>query len=104
MDFVEILQHHLLDHRILHLFTIGHTSFDFTIDVLMMWIAGLILLAVLMLARAQSGKVSHGWANLFEIFIVYVRDEIVRPNLGDAGDTYLPYFLTLFFFILICNL
>jgi len=104
MDFVEILQHHLLDHRIAHLFTIGHTSFDLTTHVLMMWIAGFILLAVLMLARAQSGEVSHGWANLFEVFIVYVRDEIVRPNLGAAADRYLPYFLTLFFFILACNL
>jgi len=104
MDFVEILQHHLLDHRIVHLFTVGSASIDLTTHVLMMWISGLILLTVLMIARAQSGPVSHGWANLFEVFIIYVRDEIVRPNLGDAGDRYLPYFLTLFFFILICNL
>lgn len=104
MDFVEILQHHLLDHRLVHLFTIGHTSFDLTTHVLMMWIAGFILLVLLMLARLQSGKVSYGWANLFEVFIVFVRDEIVRPNLGEAGDRYLPYFLTLFFFILLCNL
>src|SRR6185295_12965572 len=26
------------------------------------------------------------------------------PNLGDASDTYLSYFCTLFFFILLCNL
>ncbi len=105
MDFVEILEHHLLDHRLAHLFTIGHTSFDLTTHVLMMWIAGLSLLGILLLARSQSRDSSpHGWANLFEVFIVYVRDEIVRPNLGHAGDAYLPYFLTLFFFILICNL
>ena len=104
MDFVEILEHHLLDHKIAKLFTIGHTTFYLTTHNLMMAIASVLLLALLLIARRQSGAVSTGWANLFEIFIVYIRDEIVRPNLGDAGDKYLPYFLTLFFFILICNL
>src|ERR1017187_10205099 len=101
MDFVEILQHHLLDHKIAKLFTIGHTAFYLTTHNLMMLIASTLLLIVLLIARRQSGPVSHGWANMFEIFIVYIRDEIVRPNLGHAGDKYLPYFLTLFFFILL---
>src|SRR5713226_7768082 len=104
MDFVEILEHHLLDHKLAKLFTLGHTTFYLTTHNLMMAIAALVLIGLLMLARRQSGPVSTGWANLFEIFIVYIRDEIVRPNLGDAGDKYLPYFLTLFFFILFCNL
>src|SRR5882672_754360 len=104
MDFVEILEHHLLDHNIAKLFTIGHTTFYLTTHNLMMSIASVILLSLLLLARRQSGAVSTGWANFFEVFIVYIRDEIVRPNLGEAGDKYLPYFLTLFFFILFCNL
>ena len=104
MDFVEILEHHLLDHRLKLLFTVGSHPVYLTTHGLMMWIAGALLFGVLMLARRQSGTVSTGWANLFEVFIVYVRDEIVRPNLGAAGDAYLPYFLTLFFFILFCNL
>jgi F-type H+-transporting ATPase subunit a len=104
MDFVEILEHHLLDHKIAKLFTIGHITFYLTTHNLMMLIAGTLLLAVLLIARSQSGPVARGWANLFEIFIVYVRDEIVRPNLGHSGDKYLSYFLTLFFFILFCNL
>ena len=104
MDFVEILEHHLLDHKLAKLFTIGHTTFYLTTHNLMMAISSGILLALLLVARRQSGAVSTGWANFFEVFIVYVRDEIVRPNLGEAGDKYLPYFLTLFFFILICNL
>jgi F-type H+-transporting ATPase subunit a len=111
MDFVEILEHHLLDHNIAKLFTVGGHSFYLTTHNLMMSVASLILLALLMVARRQSlpsgrqgAQAPTGWANLFEIFIVYIRDEIVRPSLGDAGDRYLPYFLTLFFFILICNL
>src|ERR1700690_1785970 len=104
MDFVEILEHHLLDHKIVKLFTIGHQTFYLTTHNLMMAIASGGLLTLLLIARRQSGAVSTGWANFFEIFIVYIRDEIVRPSLGDAGDKYLPYFLTLFFFILFCNL
>jgi F-type H+-transporting ATPase subunit a len=104
MDFVEILEHHLLDHKIKPLFTIGKITFYLTTHNIMMAIASAVLLGLLLLARRQSGAVSTGWANLFEIFIVYIRDEIVRPNLGESGDKYLPYFLTLFFFILLCNL
>ncbi len=104
MDFVEILEHHLLDHPIAPLFTVGKLTFYLTKHNLMMVIASVLLLCLLLFARRQSGKISTGWANFFEVFIVYLRDEIVRPNLGEAGDKYLSYFLTLFFFILFCNL
>jgi F-type H+-transporting ATPase subunit a len=111
MDFVEILEHHLLDHKIVKLFTVGNTPVYLTTHILMMLIASAALLGLLLAARFQTpsgeeGAISapRGWGNVFEIFIVYIRDEIVRPNLGHAGDKYLPYFLTLFFFILFCNL
>ena len=90
---------------------LGHHTFYLTTHKLMMLIAGALLLAALLIARRQSVPAGRpeafaprGWANMFEVFIVYIRDEIVRPNLGHAGDKYLPYFLTLFFFILFCNL
>src|SRR5439155_6315013 len=101
--FVEILEHHLLDRKIARLFTIGHTPFYLTTHNLMMLIASVILLGLLLVARRQSGVVSTGWANFFETFIVYVRDEIVRPNLGEAGDKCLPYLMTLFFFVILGN-
>ena len=42
--------------------------------------------------------------NMLETIVVYVRDEIAKPNLGDKHERFLPYLLTLFFFILACNL
>lgn len=39
-----------------------------------------------------------------EIIIVFIRDEIVLPNMGKEGLRLLPYFLSLFFFILFSNL
>ncbi len=42
--------------------------------------------------------------NMLETVVLYVRDEIARPNLGAKTDRYLPYLLTVFFFILTANL
>lgn len=42
--------------------------------------------------------------NMLETVVIYIRDEIARPNLGDKTYKYLPYLLTVFFFILTCNL
>jgi F-type H+-transporting ATPase subunit a len=105
MDFIEILQHHLLDRPLAHLFSVGGHPVDLTLHGLMMLIVVVGLIVLMALAQRQSGGAATGLGNLVEVFIVYVRDEIVRPNLGEeAGDNYLPYFLTLFFFILGCNL
>jgi F-type H+-transporting ATPase subunit a len=100
MNFIEILEHHLLDHRLAHLFSIGGHSVDLTLHGLMMLITAVGLTVILWMAQRTSNL-----GSAVEVFIVYVRDEIVRPNLGEeAGDDYLSYFLTLFFFILGCNL
>ena len=42
--------------------------------------------------------------NLLETLVVYVRDEIAKPNLGEKHRKYLPYLLTAFFFVLTANL
>jgi F-type H+-transporting ATPase subunit a len=42
--------------------------------------------------------------NLLETMVIYIRDEVAVPNLGHKADRYLPYLLTVFFFILLCNL
>jgi F-type H+-transporting ATPase subunit a len=45
-----------------------------------------------------------GMQNLLEPVVTFVRDEVAKPNLGDKWEKYLPYLLTVFFFILINNL
>ena len=61
--------------------------------------------------RASTSGASAGRARragccrtLVETLVIYIRDEIARPNLGAKTDRYLPYLLTVFFFILTCNL
>ena len=41
--------------------------------------------------------------NLGEMAILAVRDQILRPSLGRKGDSYLPFLVSLFFFIYIMN-
>jgi F-type H+-transporting ATPase subunit a len=54
----------------------------------------------------NAKKAPSGFQNLMETLIIYVRDEIVGPNLPSKKVTnrLLPYFLGLFFFILFMNL
>ena len=55
--------------------------------------------------RENADKAPKGIAKLFEPLVVYIRDEIVRPNIGEKYYCkYTPYLLTLFFFILFTNL
>lgn len=70
------------------------------------------LTAVLLLFVAFSGVANHvrtgggdATSKLFAGFAKWVRDEIVHPNMGRAtGDKFLPFFLSIFFFILFMNL
>jgi F-type H+-transporting ATPase subunit a len=80
-----------------------------TRNVVQMFIA-LALLVWLMLSVAKryreqgAGKAPSGVQNLMEVLIVFVRDEIAKPNLGHKYNKYMPYMLTVFFFILINNI
>jgi F-type H+-transporting ATPase subunit a len=56
-------------------------------------------------ARAQAqGKPAKGFAGTMEAIALYIRQEVVLPNVGHHGDGFVPYLLTLFFFILVMNL
>lgn len=56
-------------------------------------------------ARAQrQGKPAKGFAGSMEALALYIRQEVVLPNVGHHGEGFAPYLLTLFFFILVMNL
>jgi len=54
--------------------------------------------------KKREGKTPKGMQSLLEPVIVFVRDEIARPNIGYRYVKYMPLLLTLFFFLLINNL
>lgn len=103
MNFEEMLQHHLLDHTIVPLGVIAGVPFGITKHLVMMWIAGgLLLIAASWAARSESGG-GKLLRSAFEAMILYIRDKILHPIFHEHTHTYLPYFLSLFFFILVCN-
>ncbi len=77
-----------------------------TRDIFIMWVVAVVLIIVGLLAARGYKKslIPKGIGNIFEIFIEFVRDEIVKPSIGHGYESYMPYMLTLFFFILFCNL
>jgi len=50
--------------------------------------------------KRNNGKSPKGIQSFLEPVIVFVRDEIVKPNIGKHYEKYLPYMLTLLLFIL----
>ena len=68
-----------------------------------------ILLIIIMVSVANSAKKNgaykapKGLQNLVEPLITFVRDDIAKPNLYGKHERYMPFLLTLFFFILINN-
>ena len=81
-----------------------------TKHVLMMLLAAFIACFILIsAARAQGrhqaeGKPPKGIANAMEALVLYMRNEIILPNVGHHGERYVPFLLTMFFFILFMNL
>jgi F-type H+-transporting ATPase subunit a len=83
-------------------------NFDFSITKTsaMMFLASIILVVVLLYAVSSNkkNKIPKGIGNAVEAVVVFVRDDIVLPNLGPEGLKMMPFFLTLFFFIVFANL
>jgi len=91
---------------------IGRVALDIspTRHVVMLWIAALLCIVTTLLAlrahnrRTREGKAPSGLGNGLEAVVLYLRNEIILPNVGPHGNGYVPFLLTLFFFILFANL
>lgn len=98
-----------LEHNHIYLADSGKAVLDVSItkNVAMLLINATLLLVVFFSVangyKKNAGKAPKGIQSFFEPIIVFVRDEIVKPNIGHHYEKYLPYLLTLFFFILFGN-
>jgi F-type H+-transporting ATPase subunit a len=56
--------------------------------------------------QRQTAHEGHakGFAGAIESVVLYIRNEVILPNVGHHGNAYVPFGLTLFFFILFANL
>lgn len=72
---------------------------------------GILVIGLLMLfwfsrlaRQYKKTNVPTGFGRVLEPLVVYVRDEIAKPNIGDSYRKFTGYLLTVFFFIWILNL
>jgi len=74
--------------------------------ILLLIAAVIVAVSAIYLSRSiKGGRLPKGkYANFLEVLLLYVRDNIARPNLGDQADRFLPFLWTTFLFILTCNL
>jgi F-type H+-transporting ATPase subunit a len=72
----------------------------FAAALLMFW-----LFSSLAKSYAKNGGIASGAGRIFEPLVVYIRDEVAIPNIGEKHyKKYMSYLLTIFFFVLFLNI
>ncbi len=65
----------------------------------------LIFLSIAKSYRKRKGQAPKGMQSLLEPLVLFIRDDVARDSIGEEKyERYLPYLMTLFFFILFSNL
>lgn len=89
----------------------GQKIIDFSItkNVLSMIISVVLLLWIGLSVAGKykkngSQKAPSGFQNALEVAIIFIRDEVAKPNLGYKFKKYMPLLLSMFFFIWINNM
>lgn len=90
------------DFRFKPVFTIGGVAV--TKPMLLAVVCGAVVVGFFWAAFARPKLVPRGVQNVGELGLVFVRDQILRPALGKSGDRFLPFLMSLFFFIWLMNL
>jgi F-type H+-transporting ATPase subunit a len=115
----EVYKGYQLDHGKIHAVNADGTldpgtkvyDLSLTRNVVQMLLALTLFVAIMLsVAKKYKGGIGRKYAptgmqNAIETVIVFMRDEVARPNLGHQKYMkYMPYLLTVFFFILINNI
>jgi F-type H+-transporting ATPase subunit a len=90
--------------------TDGKKFYDFSLtknvvsEMIAMVLMLLIFISVARNYKKYGAKAPKGFHSAVEVVVLFIRDQVAKPLLGDKANKYLPYLLTLFFFIWINNL
>lgn len=84
-------------------------DFSITRNVFMMWVSIFVIILIFVTAarkyKSSNNNLPKGIAGFVEPLVVFVRDEIAKPMIGEHKYAkYMPYLLTVFFFIWINNI
>ena len=92
------------DHAHIDLYDLSITKSIF--GMLMMMVLMLVVFGSMAKSYARSaGQAPKGLANALEPMVLFLRDEVAIPNIGEKkADKFLPFLMTVFFFIFFANL
>jgi F-type H+-transporting ATPase subunit a len=96
------------EHPLIELPHVWGIDFSVSKHVFMLWlVAGLLFIGITAIVRRyvrKGNQVPTGSANALEIIVEFVRESVVRPNVGEKWtNTWTPLLLTFFVFILGAN-
>jgi F-type H+-transporting ATPase subunit a len=84
------------------IFSIG--GFHFTKPMLLALVCAGIVVGFFGFAFSKPKLIPRGAQNVAELGVLFVRDQILRPQLGKKGDRFLPFIVALFFFVWVMNI
>ena len=115
----DVIMHHILDSNVfafepfgsinLPKIVVGGFDISITKHVVMLWLVSALLLIVFSVVGGQYKNLTprnapKGLANAMEALVEFIRVDVAKSNIGHGYEKHLPYLLTVFFFILFCNL
>lgn len=116
----DVIMHHILDNNVfafdpfgeIHLPKIPPVAgidISITKHVVMLWLVSAALLIVFSIVGGKYKSMTprnapKGLANAMEALVEFIRLDVAKSNIGHGYEKHLPYLLTVFFFILFCNL
>lgn len=104
LNFLPFGEVHLPDFPPIHVFGLS-LDMSITKHVVMMWLVAVIVFVVMKIVAGsyKKSRIPGKFASAIEMIVIFIRDDVVIPAIGEKGKKFLPYFLTLFFFILVSN-
>lgn len=97
-----------LEHNHIYLGETEVLDFSITKNVAMLFLTAFLLLIIMRSVangyKRNKGKAPKGIQSFMEPIILFVTEEVIKPNAGPKYKRYTPYLLTLFFFILLGNI
>ena len=103
MDVAEIISHHILDHD--WGVTLAGFRLPITTHTVTLFAVSVVLfLGLYWISLRRQSRRGRLLTTLMEEYVVFIRDGLVLPNMGQEGKRFLPYFCTLVLFVLFCAL
>ena len=115
----DVIMHHILDNNVfafepfgsvtLPKIVVGGFDISITKHVVMLWVVSATLLIIFSVVGGKYKTMSArqaptGLANAMESLVEFIRLDVAKSNIGHGYEKHLPYLLTVFMFILLCNL